>query len=575
MISIKKLLIVPIVAGCLGGCMSLPIPLTFAEREGRVKSDYEALFAHSVLEQRSVTMERAMARAIRYHLNTRVKTMEVALAQGLTDVTSYHQIPTVVASAGYEARDRPTTDTQDRTDSTRALAVSWNVLDFGVSYLQTRQQADRVLIAQELRRKAMHNLIQEVQTVFWRAWAAQRLQSQMDPLLARVQQALIHSQEAERQRLQPPMQLLDYQKTLLKTWQQIQELWKGLAGAKVAMAELMNVNPGQDFELVAPDKVVLPPLEQFPALVRLEHYALRHRPELRERDYQVRIHALETRKEMLRLLPGLEFRSAVNYNSGSVYINHVWAESGVKLVWNLLNLLSAPDKIDLSRSQEEYQQLMRRALSMSVLAQVHVGYRRLVQAMEEFVTAQALSEINERLFGHAQAGTQASSMNELDVIHRDAERITSLTRRDVAYADLRNAVGAFFVTLGTDILQESDEQQEMEALVKTMATRLAIWERGEIPGLIETDEALQGVARLEWKIDTVPSSYWKEVAHTQWSVESQPLSKGDVARPEWVIETSESPKEGTRSLVPRMDPRKRVQKKSMQMKKNYKKWRSA
>ncbi|MBF0125817.1 MAG: TolC family protein [Magnetococcales bacterium] len=529
----------------LGGCAQQSVPLTPVERETRVQSDYAALFAGQGGIATAVTLETAMARAIRHHLATRVKSMDVALAQGLTAVASYRQLPGLTVVAGYEERDRVPTDSLNLYDTTRALSVAWNVLDFGVSYLHTRQQSDRVLIASELRRKAAHNLLQEVQTVYWRAWAAQRLESMMDPLMARVRKALVNAQEAERQRLQPPMQLLDYQKTLLKTWQQIQEMWKGLSGARVALAELMNVNPGESFVLAAPERVVLPDLERFPPLVRLERLALRQRPELRERDYQARIQTLETRKELLRLLPGLEFRTGRNFNSGDAYVNHVWAESGMKLVWNVLHLLSAPSQIALSRTQEEYQALMRRALSMSVLAQVHVGYRRLVQALEEYVTAQALSDVNERLYQHARAGKEAASMNELDLIHREAERITSLTRRDVAYAELRNGVGAFFVTLGSDVLPEALEPPSVAELEQTIAARLAAWERGEIQELTGGDDGggVSGVFVPEWKIETVPAHDRQEVFQPEWTIESADTTKsGDdgIAHPEWVIETSDS-----------------------------------
>lgn len=538
-----------LLATVLSGCAHLPTPLTPVEREARIKTDFAALFADPPLEQTAITLEMAMARAIRYHLGTRVKAMDIALAQGLTNVASFRNLPALTVTAGYEERDRPTTDSQNLFDTTRALSVAWNVLDFGVSYLHTRQQADRVLIAQELRRKATHNLLQEVQTIFWRAWAAQRLQDKMEPLLNRVQTALINSQEAEQQRLQPPMQTLDYQKTLLKTWQQIQELWKGLSGAKVMLAEIMNLNPGQSFELVAPQKVFLPDLEHFPPLTRLEQFALRQRPELREKDYQARIQSLETRKEMLRLLPGLEFKSGRNFNSSDAYINHVWAESGIKLVWNLLNLISAPSQIALSQNQEEYQELMRQALSLSVLAQVHIGYRRLLQAVEEFVTAQALSDVNERLFQHAQAGKQAATMNELDLIHRETERITSLTRRDIAYAELRNAVGVFFVTLGSDVLPDTDETLSQAELEKHISTRLTAWEQGEILKQSESEGVegtnstlLPDIATPEWKIETVPASYWKEVSQPEWNIDSSlPLpGKDDVFRPTWVIETPSS-----------------------------------
>ncbi|MBF0179074.1 MAG: TolC family protein [Magnetococcales bacterium] len=519
------------------GCARTPVPVTPDEREARIREDFLALFASE--SPGRVTLEGAMARAVRHHLATRVKVMDVALAQRLTDVESYRNLPALTAMAGYGERDRRPTDSLDLYDTTRALSMAWNVLDFGVSYLHTRQQSDRVLIARELRRKAAHNLLQDVRGVYWRAWAGQRLEAAMSPLMSRVQKALANAREAEQQRLQPPMQLLDYQKALLKNWQQIQEVWKGLSGAKVALAELMNVNPGEPFVLAGPgEEVAMPDLARFPPLTRLERIALRQRPELRERDYQVRIQTRETRMELLRLLPGLEFHIGKNYNSGDAYINHVWAESGMKLAWNLLNLFSAPSRLALAQTKEEYQLLMRQAVSMSVLAQVHVGYRRLVQALEEYVTAQALSDVNERLDRHAQAGRQAAAMNELDLIQREVERITSRTRRDVAFAELHNALGTLFVTLGSDVLPE--EETDPAELERAIEARLRAWERGAI-----LDQAPAGeVVAPEWRIETVPASYWNEVAQPEWTIETTDPPAGEedgVALMEWVIENRGTP----------------------------------
>ncbi|MBF0272581.1 MAG: TolC family protein [Magnetococcales bacterium] len=535
MINFTKIACAFWIVTALGGCVFNPIPLTPEEREKRIRLDQEAIFATGTpLAPGPVTLEMAMARAVRDHLATRVKSMEVAVAQGLTDVASYRQLPTLAVAAGYETRDRPTTESLDQYESTYALSVAWNVLDFGVSYLNARQQADRAWIAAELRRKAAHTLIQEVQTAYWRAWAAQRLQARLDPLLERVRGALRNAREAETQRLQPPMQILDYQKSMLKTWQQLQESWRGLSGARVTLAELMNVHPGTPLELAAPPETPPMDLERFPPLVRLELVALRQRPELREKDYQARIQALETRKELLRLLPGIEFKSGRDYNSGHAYGNHVWAESGIKLVWNLLNLLSAPSQIALSSSQEEHQEWLRRALSMSVLAQVQVGYRRLSQSMEEYETARALSEVNERIFQHASAGREATSMNEQELIQREAERLISETRRDMAHAELRNATAALFVTLGADLLPDTGKELPPPAILESrIAQGLAAWEKGELPGLDNTPEAdsstgpVSDVAQVGWRVQVIPDSFWQDVARPEWIVEPGDAGTGD------------------------------------------------
>ena len=47
--------------------------------------------------------------------------------------------------------------------------MSWNLLDFGVSYYRARQQADQVLIAEERKRKVVQNILADTRNAYWRA----------------------------------------------------------------------------------------------------------------------------------------------------------------------------------------------------------------------------------------------------------------------------------------------------------------------------------------------------------------------------------------------------------------------
>src|SRR5690606_32784831 len=108
-------------------------------------------------------------------------------------------------------------------------------------------------------------------------------------------------------------------------------------------------------------------------LSELEREALATRPELREQDYQARISAAETRKAMLRLLPGLEFSAGGHYDSNSFLVNQSWADYGVKITWNLFNVLSAPASINVSKAGEQVAEARRQAMSMAILAQLYVA----------------------------------------------------------------------------------------------------------------------------------------------------------------------------------------------------------
>ena len=108
--------------------------------------------------------------------------------------------------------------------------------------------------------------------------------------------------------------------------------------AKTELATLINLPLGTQVELAPEAGYQVPELKV--ELGTLEQEALASRPELREQDYQARISAAETRKAMLRLLPGLEFSAGGHYDSNSFLVNQSWADYGVKVTWNLFNVLS-------------------------------------------------------------------------------------------------------------------------------------------------------------------------------------------------------------------------------------------
>ena len=54
-----------------------------------------------------LTLEEALARALKYNLDRRSKMMEEALALGQLDVGKFDMLPKVMAQAGYGYRDKP------------------------------------------------------------------------------------------------------------------------------------------------------------------------------------------------------------------------------------------------------------------------------------------------------------------------------------------------------------------------------------------------------------------------------------------------------------------------------------
>ncbi|WNW12302.1 TolC family protein [Pseudomonas sp. DTU_2021_1001937_2_SI_NGA_ILE_001] len=490
----RKLFSVSLLALVVSGCAVTSQPIDRSVSEQRAKSDLYEMYKDQEALNGPLTLHQAMARAVKYNLEARLKVMEEALAHRQLDLASYDMLPRMALSAGYAGRSNvsasssesvqtgtqslePSTS-QDRNRRVADLTMVWNVLDFGVSYISAKQQGDQRLIVQERRRKVVNTIVQDVRSAYWRAVAAERLLKQIDSLMARVDQARDNSQRMSDQRIGDPVQALSYQRSLIQATRQLEEQRKALSLAKTELATLINLAPGTSFTLATSDDYSIPELKV--DLGVLENEALATRPELREQDYQTRISAAETRKAMLRLLPGLEFSAGGHYDSNSFLVNDKWADFGVKVTWNLFNVLSAPAAIDVAKAGEDVAAARRQAMSVAVLAQLYVAKANYQEALRQFKTSQQLANIDGQIVGQLRSRHQAAGIGELELIQGELNTLQADLRRDLAYADLRNAYGQIFASAGLDPLPAQLSSTEVQAIAGALASQESKWAAGDI-----------------------------------------------------------------------------------------------
>jgi len=489
-----KLFSVSLLALIVSGCAVTSQPIDRSVSEQRAKSDMQNMFKDQEPLSGPLTLHEAMARAVKYNLEGRLKVMEEALAKRQLDLASFDMLPRMALDAGYAGRNNvsasssqsvrtgtqslePSTS-QDRDRRVADLTMVWNVLDFGVSYISAKQQGDQRLIVQERRRKVVNTIVQDVRSAYWRAVAAERLLKQIDSLMARVEEARGNSEKMSNQRIGDPVQALGYQRALIEATRQLEEQRKALTLAKTELATLINLPMGTDFTLAASDSYEIPELKV--DMSRLEQEALASRPELREQDYQTRISANETRKAMLRMLPGLEFSAGGHYDSNSFLVNDRWADYGVKVTWNLFNVISAPAAIDVAKAGEEVAAARRQAMSIAVLAQLYVANANYREALRQFKTSQQLSDIDGQIAGQLRNRYKAAGLGELDLIQGELNTLQADLHRDLAYADLRNAYGQIFASAGLDPLPPEVSSTKIQAIAGALEIRESEWAAGKI-----------------------------------------------------------------------------------------------
>lgn len=477
----------------LAGCTVVPKPLTVEERTEEAQSDRLSMFADQDPLQQPLTLRGAFDRAVRYNLDARVKAMEAAVALEDLDLANYDMLPKIAINAAAVTRSNteasssqsvltgqqslePSTST-DRSRVFGDLTLSWNLLDFGVSYFNARQAADRTLIAEERRRRVLQGLLQDVRRAYWRAASAERLADKVRDSIRAAEAALPTARRVETEGLRSPLDSLRYQKALLDLLRQLESVQAILQVSRTELASLIGLPPGSRFRIAAPRTTTrqLPPLPM--SIPRMEETALLLNPDIRELSYERRISAAESRKALLRLLPGLNLTAGPHYDSNSFLVNNQWVAAAAYLNGYLNTLITAPTVIRRAENAEILTDTRRQAVSMAVLAKLHIAREQYLAATKEYRRSAELSDVDQRLYQQVSNQVATDAQGELEKVSAQVSALYSELRAYQSFAEAQAAIGRLYEALGLDQFPERVEVLSVMGLNE--AIKMALRERAE------------------------------------------------------------------------------------------------
>ncbi|WP_437609521.1 TolC family protein [Erwinia sp. V71] len=480
----------------LAGCAVAPEPMTAQEQVAQAMSDRTTMFADQEPVRGNITLDEAIARALKYNLAQRVALMEQAMEDDLRDVARLDMLPKLAARAGLQTRDNvagsssqsvttgqqslEASTSQDQTSRSGDLTMSWNVLDFGISYVNARMQANKTLAAEERRRKVVADITRQVRTAYWEAATAQRLKPEVTRALGEARQSLEYARQTERERLLAPVDALRFQKNMLEMVRQLEVVDSDLALAKSRLAALMNLPPASDFSLVVPDESSLKTPKMRYTLGDLENVSMVRRPEIREESYQARNAVLETRRSLLRLLPGVSLFAGVNGDSNSYLVNHGWASAGMQVSGNLLNVFAWSSVKRAGESAETLAETRRQAMRMAVLAQVNVAWQEYQSSVQMFSRYQELARIQQGIYRQTDLSYHNQAATQMEQVRVSTETILTTRARDRSYAAMQNALGSVYQASGLDMLPDRVSDTSLAALSNTIARASQQIENGAV-----------------------------------------------------------------------------------------------
>ena len=443
----------------------------------------------------SLSLEEAIARALKYNLDHRVDLMEQAIARGELDLSRYDMLPKVLAEAGYSTRSEPRltrstnavtgedlendpTISADESSWQISAELSWSLLDFGASYYEAQQNADRLLIASERRRRAMHVLMMDVQTAYWRAAGAQALENQITATVKAARAAIENARRAQQGNERKPMEHLQRMRTLLSTLRDIHQVQQELAASRVELANLINAPVDEPLILEPAMSLENTPQVLEQSMAVLERVALYNNADLKEPFYDAEIAALETRRALLDLMPDLSLNWGPQYTTDSYVINDQWNEGALSLSYNLLSLLNVDQVKGQAEAREELARMRRVAMQMTVVAQVHLAGLQARNALDRLDNAEALQGVERQIESRMVNRHLAGTISRAELVRAQTAAIVAELQRYQALAGFHSAMGRLQASLGLEPEIRSIQTTSLDAIEREIGVTLDRWYSG-------------------------------------------------------------------------------------------------
>jgi outer membrane protein TolC len=490
----------------LAGCSMNPQPLSEQQVSEVLAGDKELIDQFREPLTHPIGLHEVMSRAVLFNLEHRVARMEQAVALGSFELAKYDMLPQTDASYGRYSRNKFSASTsisiatgeeslEPSTSSEKDhdigdFSASWNLLDFGVSYYQAQQEADRYLISRENRKRVLSNLLQQARMLYWRAWAAQNTRDAVLQTLREANQAYSEiSQVIENRQYTNILPNLRLKRQLFDLIRELETLSDELTQANIELAQMINVPTNTEIRLLGLEPgdeladisslPVLPVLNEDP--VQLEVTALYNSTELAEEIYNVRIDQAETRKALLRLLPGVELNYNYGHDTNKYLVYNSWSEVGAEVSWNLLNLATTKQVLSNTELREELAIQRRLAVNMAVVTKLNLAVYQYSIAQRKLNQAREAKLIDSQIAVHTTNAAMSSAASKVESVVSAAAALRTDLSLLQAYANAQSSYGAVLVALGLNPVPSTYMDLRLHELTNLIAVYDKSWQKGHIP----------------------------------------------------------------------------------------------
>ena len=347
-----------------------------------------------------LTLQKCIEIALKNSLQARVSELEIEVQQEMETAEALGMLPQLNVNNNFTARSKTPASSSKKIAATgRTYGASYSedkiinylnidlmfsMLDFGLTYFNTRQQADRVVLYRQRSERAAQNLIYDVVRAYFRVVAAQRAQQITSALLEECRSHHDTITKLAKANKISPARAFAETRRFMDMEKRLTAYQRNYESACVELRTLMGYYPSP---MITVDESVLDAVPEYsflPDIDLMEQIAILQRPELYEADIQKHINILECRKTLVLMFPNVKLYADWSNSNNSFLYNKSWWELGLRAAYNLLRL---PQNIARARAydkQIDTEEFRAYAQAVAVMAEVRIAHSNMIAAKMRF-----------------------------------------------------------------------------------------------------------------------------------------------------------------------------------------------
>ena len=411
------------------------------------------------------TLTQCIETALKNNLQTRISELELQVQNEFQTAEALGMLPQLNINNNFTARSNtPASSSEKLVANGRTYGASYSedkvinylnidlmfsMLDFGLAYFNTRQQADRAVMTKFRNERAAQNLIFDVVRAYFRVAAAQRAQQLTSSLIEQCRSRTDQIFKLSKDRKITPTRAFEESRRLMNMEKRLTAYERTYESACVELRTLMGYYPNSMIMVDESPLDHVPEHDFLPPMSYMEQIAILQRPELYEADIQKHINVLELRKTILLMFPNVKLYADWSNSSNSFLYNKSWWELGLRAAYNLLRL---PQNIARARAydkQIDTEEFRAYSQAVAVMAEVRIADSNMRAAKARFdKDVQIHNAYNEQLQAMLKTRAASGSVAELaldhirlDTTQAQIDKLASLGEYYVAYFRLLNIMG--------------------------------------------------------------------------------------------------------------------------------------